>query len=109
MSAKFKISSHGGARKGAGRPRGAKKRVTEEAIKRAGQGETPLEYMLRVMRDPRTTDDRRDRMAMGAAPYVHAKMVEHSGHVTQETWIVNAGEAVSEMDAEAWRDQVTQH
>jgi len=72
-------SGHGGARPGAGRTKGAKSLVTEEAIKRAGDGETPLEYMLRVMRDQTQPDERRDRMAMGAAPYVHAKGVEVTG------------------------------
>ena len=70
---------NGGARPGAGRPRGAKSVVTEEAIKRAGAGETPLEYMLRVMRDEGTPLDRRDKMAIGAAPYMHAKAVELTG------------------------------
>ena len=37
-------------------------------------GETPLEYMLRVMRDDTADDARRDDMAKGAAPYVHSKM-----------------------------------
>jgi hypothetical protein len=72
-------NGHGGARPGGGRPRGAKSVVTEEAIKRAGEGETPLEYMLRVMRDSSQESDRRDKMAIGAAPYMHAKAVEVSG------------------------------
>jgi hypothetical protein len=72
-------NGHGGARKGAGRTKGAKAVVTEEAIKRAGEGETPLEYMLRIMRDPSEPHDRRDKMALGAAPYVHAKAMELTG------------------------------
>lgn len=71
--------AHGGVRKGAGRPKGAKSVVTEEAIRKAGDGETPLEYMLRVMRDPEQAPDRRDKMAIGAAPYMHAKAVEVTG------------------------------
>lgn len=71
--------ARGGAREGAGRPKGAKAVVTEEAIRKAGEGETPLEYMLRVMRDERQADERRDKMAVGAAPYMHAKAVEVSG------------------------------
>lgn len=70
---------NGGKRPGAGRPKGAKQVVTEEAIRKAGQGETPLEYMLRVMRDKSIDTDRRDKMAMGAAPYVHARGVEVTG------------------------------
>lgn len=36
-------------------------------------GMTPLEYMLRVMRDPDEDPARRDRMAMAAAPFVHVR------------------------------------
>lgn len=72
-------NGHGGARKGAGRRIGAKAAVTREAIERAGAGETPLEYMLRVMRDAQQPDERRDRMAMGAAPYMHPRAVEVTG------------------------------
>lgn len=74
-------NGHGGRRPGAGKPRGAKTLVTQEAIKRAGEGETPLEYMLRVMRDPRVKADRRDKMALGAASYMHPKLntVQHEG------------------------------
>lgn len=70
---------NGGKRPGAGRPKGAKTLITEEAIRNAGAGETPLEYMLRVMRDTAVGEDRRDKMAIGAAPYMHAKAVEVSG------------------------------
>ncbi len=44
-------------------------------------GETPLDYMLRVMRDPGAEYERRDRMAATAAPFVHPKLaaVRHSG------------------------------
>jgi hypothetical protein len=38
-------------------------------------GETPLEYMVRVMRDPMQSNQRRDEMARAAAPYVHAKLL----------------------------------
>ena len=34
---------------------------------------TPLEYMLSVMNDDDQEPTRRDRMAMAAAPYVHAR------------------------------------
>lgn len=46
--------------------------------------ETPLDYMLRVMRDKRTPDARRDFMAKAAAPYMHPalKAVDFTGHLT---------------------------
>lgn len=37
---------------------------------------TPLEYALHVMNDPRESKDRRDRLAVAAMPYVHAKVGE---------------------------------
>jgi hypothetical protein len=44
-------------------------------------GETPLEYMIRVMRDPKADARRRDAMAAAAAPYVHQRLssTEHNG------------------------------
>jgi phage terminase small subunit len=37
---------------------------------------SPLEYMLYVMNNRKAEPDRRDRMAVAAAPYVHGKMGE---------------------------------
>ena len=71
----------GGARQGAGRRKGtASKKTREIADTCAETGETPLEYMLRVMRtaqDPK----RRDAMAIAAAPFIHPRLAatEHSG------------------------------
>ena len=65
----------GGKRAGAGRkPGSATKRTREIADAAASSGETPLEYMLRVMRDPSVDHERRDRMAANAAPFVHARL-----------------------------------
>jgi len=79
----------GGLRAGAGRPKGVKegKRMTRSTpenrlpppdVARAAidAGLTPLEYMLAVMRDPGADQVRRDRMAMAAAPYCHARMAD---------------------------------
>jgi hypothetical protein len=70
--------SHGGKRSGAGRPKGAKNKLTESVILEAAEaGEMPLEYMLRVMWSCAETDpDRADRMAIAAAPYMHVKKKE---------------------------------
>lgn len=88
----------GGARKGAGKPRGAKTRVTQEAIKRAGEGETPLEYMLRVMRDDGVPDERRDEMALAAAPFVHAKLSQTEIKAEVQTQRVVADQPLSEQE-----------
>ena len=74
----------GGARPGAGRPRGARNRKSREkaeAIERSGL--TPLDYMLKVMRNPKSDAAVRLDAAKSAAPYVHARLaaVEHSGKV----------------------------
>ena len=34
---------------------------------------TPLQLMLEIINDPKTTEERRDRFIVAAAPYLHAK------------------------------------
>ena len=83
------MPKRGGARPGAGRPKGTggrkcrlpipgEDRVVPPDVARAAinAGLTPLEYMLAVMRDEGADQVRRDRMAMAAAPYCHPRMVE---------------------------------
>ena len=75
----------GGYRPGAGRPKGSKTAsklakvigsdpgaAEVEALARKA-GLSPLEYMLAVMRDETEDPDRRLRMAIAAAPFVHPK------------------------------------
>jgi hypothetical protein len=75
----------GGARKGAGRPKGIKNKRTlelQEAV--ATSGITPLEFMLKRMRAPCPPgldlahqvahEERCFAAAVAAAPYVHAKL-----------------------------------
>lgn len=79
--------ARGGYRPGAGR----KKKTGAEAVDAAvvsaqkqgvdvaprGAGDmTPLEYMLSVMNDSTVPSDRRDRMAIAAAPFVHKRAGE---------------------------------
>jgi hypothetical protein len=82
--------ARGGYRPGSGpakgtkyRPRGtkvsAKKKtdIPEDiAEKAAAFGMTPLEFMLKVMNDPTEDKDLRARMAVSAAPYIHARKGE---------------------------------
>lgn len=86
----------GGYRPGAGRPKGsgnkskepkkalpgpdkktkAKPETVEVAVELLiplADDATPLDYMLQVMRDPHADPERRDRMALGAAPYMHGR------------------------------------
>ncbi len=76
----------GGRRPGAGRPRkptaGAaapapSKEGAPAALAQPASAPTqPLEYMLGVMNDQAVPADRRDRMAVAAAPYVHGRAGE---------------------------------
>lgn len=60
-----------------GRPKGSPNKKTAELQAAVAEGgETPLDYMLRVMRDAKQDHDRRDRMAVAASPYVHAKLAQ---------------------------------
>jgi hypothetical protein len=70
----------GGFRANAGRPRGGKKAkaapiTVPSDVKTAARksGMTPLDYMLTVMNDDAAAMERRDRMAIAAAPFVHSK------------------------------------
>jgi len=45
-----------------------------EATAAGARGEMPLDYMIRVMRDPTTEPHRRELMAKAAAPYLHPQL-----------------------------------
>jgi hypothetical protein len=69
----------GGARRGAGRPKGSIKTVLRKQGRKQiapakAKRLTPLECMLTVMYDEAAGKARRDRMAQAAAPYVHARL-----------------------------------
>jgi hypothetical protein len=53
----------------------------EATVVAVSTNESPLDYMLRVMRDPTQDDDRRDAMAKAALPYVHARLTSADGQV----------------------------
>lgn len=79
--------SHGGKRAGAGRPKGAKtKRHSEIARKAAAEGLTPLEFMLKILRDEGASYDERKWAAEKSAPYIHARLnsVDMTARVTTE-------------------------
>lgn len=73
----------GGARPGAGRKKGEPNKRTAEIQQAVEQsGLTPLEYMLRVMRDDSQDDQRRLAAANMAAPFVHARLSSVEAKVT---------------------------
>lgn len=65
----------GGRREGAGRRQGSRNKKTAELLEAIeATGQTPLDYLLLVMRDE--TEDRAARVqaAVAAAPYCHSKL-----------------------------------
>ncbi len=77
--------ARGGYRPGAGRPKGSRAPRETQAvppdIKAAARKArlSPLDYMLAVMNDEMAEHERRDRMAIAAAPYVHARKTDAPG------------------------------
>ena len=68
----------GGYRKGAGRPKGSLNKRTLEVLKNhVSKGMTPVEYMLKVFRNHALPAERRDKMAIAVAPYVHPRLMSH--------------------------------
>lgn len=75
-------SKRGGARSGAGRPKGGRNRKQAEQIAKAtSEGISPLDFLLSLMRDTEQPLAMRSDAAKSAAPYVHARLaaIEHSG------------------------------
>lgn len=76
-------------RKTGGRKKGTKNKATIEREKAAAadlekakaDGTSPLEYLLKLMRDESKGDELRFEAAKAAAPYIHPKLsaIEHSG------------------------------
>jgi len=65
----------GGYRPGGGRPR--KDAIPHDIVQDANvEKMQPLEYMIAVMNDRTADANRRDRMAIAAAPYCHARLVD---------------------------------
>lgn len=69
------MGKFGGAQPGAGRPKGAVNKRSQEIIAEAlKEGITPLQYMLEILRDTTQDPTRRDEMAKSAAPFIHPKL-----------------------------------
>ena len=62
-----------------GRKKGSKNKRTLE-IEERSNGITPLEFMLKVMRNSKNPVAVRCEMAKAAAPYLHAKRAAENGH-----------------------------
>jgi hypothetical protein len=86
-----------------GRPKGARNKKTLQVIRRAEKnGETPLDYMLRVMRDQAVDDKRRDTMAAAAAPFLHARLSNSTVTTTIKRSVdeLTTAELLAAIDAE---------
>lgn len=69
-------------KKTGGRQKGSRNKATARREREIAKGgDTPLEYMLKVMRNAKADATRRDDMAKAAAPYVHPKLasLQHTG------------------------------
>ena len=63
---------------------------------------TPLGYMLKVLRDPKASPRRRDRMAVVAARYLHARPADSTVGKKQEL-----AAAAREAGGDEWADDLT--
>jgi hypothetical protein len=63
----------------------------------------PLDYWLSVIRDPKATDERRERMAALAAPYCHEKVAYWRPNKTEN----KAKAARQAGDGTAWAGLLT--
>jgi hypothetical protein len=74
-----KRKKFGGRKKGTPNKLSGAKAAKQAEI--ANSGITPLEFMLRIMRDEGEALDVRRDMAKAAAPYIHPKLaaIEHKG------------------------------
>lgn len=70
-----------GTKTGGRRPGSPNKATAATAAAAKAAGITPLEYMLNVLRDKKTSDSRRDWAANAAAPYIHPKLSTLQSHV----------------------------
>jgi hypothetical protein len=92
------MTAHGGARSGAGRPKGGANRLNDEARRVAlGDGISPLEFLLGIMRDVEQAQETRLDAAKAAAPYVHAKLqaIQHSGDAENPVEVITRVELVA--------------
>ena len=78
------------------------KKLEAEAVANCiATGESPLAYMLRVMRDPTVENPRRDEMARAAAPYVHARISPENSKTTDNLQITLAQLVLGSYELEA--------
>jgi hypothetical protein len=96
----------GGQREGAGRPKGAlSQRNSEVAAECIAEGISPLEFMLKVMRNPRAPSEKRFEAAKMAAPYCHPRLSTQSIELRKEPTVEDYFKNMSDEDLDAYVDQ----
>ena len=102
------MPKNGGRRPGAGRPKGSKtKKTSDIALAAAGEGITPLEYMINIVRDEKAEPARRDDMAKAVAPYMHPRLSSVEANVKGEQTIkIVSTESMPEND---WETEYSDH
>jgi hypothetical protein len=88
---------------GMGRPLGARNRRTNDALALAGEGDTPVQFGLRIMRDETQPIDLRLHGARIAAPYIHPRPVPLGESVEIKLPDTTTPEGVTEASAEILR------
>lgn len=91
--------ARGGSRPGAGRKTGsATKRTREIADAALAEGLTPLEYMLKILRDESQAQDARMDAAKSAAPYIHPRLAAIEANIAAS---VSVGNMLDQLDQSA--------
>lgn len=96
--------ARGGKRPNAGRKPGTPNKASiERQAEIAASGLTPLDYMLKILRDDANSIEARMDAAKAAAPFVHPKLaaVELSGGLS----LNNHEDALDELDGPGTGDQ----
>src|SRR5580700_4065793 len=107
-----------------GRPKGARNRRTIDAIRGAeASGQTPLEFLLDLMRNPEVNQATRIDAAKAALPYLHSRisattqiatvnvgiLAEKSGKVIAESLPTPVEQSPLHLELAAWEREARAH
>ena len=87
-------------KKTGGRQKGTRNKLTaRREAEIAASGLTPLDYMLRILRDENEDRCRRDEMAKAAAPYCHSRFSTVDAKVSVNSSLAAALDALKSQNA----------